>query len=88
MYKQMYKGGMFAVLNTLSRNLGFHALWFFRKPVNCEESTTLRQEVKWEVMMLIAIRLVKLAVICAVFFTIYDLIAFGEVTWINRFFNL
>ncbi|CAE6942055.1 hypothetical protein ACOMICROBIO_LKFPLAJE_03787 [Vibrio sp. B1FIG11] len=39
-------------------------------------------------MMLIAIRLVKLSVICAVFFTIYDLIAFGEVTWINRFFNL
>ncbi len=39
-------------------------------------------------MMLIAIRLVKLAVICAVFFTIYDLIASGEVTWINRFFNL
>ncbi|AGU98440.1 membrane protein [Vibrio campbellii ATCC BAA-1116] len=38
--------------------------------------------------MLIAIRLVKLAVICAVFFTIYDLIVFGEVTWINRFFNL
>ena len=49
---------------------------------------TLRQKGKWEVMMLIAIRLVKLAVICAVFFTIYDLIAFGEVTWINRFFNL
>ncbi|WP_409933099.1 hypothetical protein [Vibrio jasicida] len=76
------------MLHTFSRNLGFHALWFVIKPVNCEESTTLRQEDKLEIMMLIAIRLVKLAVICAVFFTIYDLIAFGEVTWINRFFNL
>ncbi len=76
------------MIHTFSRNLGFHALWFVRKTVNCEESTILRQEDKLEIMMLIAIRLVKLAVICAVFFTIYDLIAFGEVTWINRFFNL
>lgn len=76
------------MIHTFSRNLRGHALWFVRKPVNCEESTTLRQEGKKEVMILIAIRLVKLAVICAVFFTIYDLIAFGEVTWINRFFNL
>ncbi|MFV8452887.1 hypothetical protein ACNO65_22930 [Vibrio campbellii] len=59
-----------------------------KKTSKLRESTTLRQEDKWEVMMLIAIRLVKLAVICAVFFTIYDLIAFGEVTWTNRFFNL
>lgn len=35
-------------------------------------------------MTFIAIRLVKLAIISAVFFTIYDLIAFGEVTWIHR----
>ncbi|MCG7498041.1 hypothetical protein MHO82_14315 [Vibrio sp. Of7-15] len=70
------------------RNLGFHTLWFVGKPVNCEESTTLRQEYKLEMMTLIAIRLVKLAVICAVFFTIYDLVAFGELIWINRFFGL
>ncbi len=39
-------------------------------------------------MMLIAIKLLKLAVICAVFFSIYDLIEFGEITWFTRFFGL
>ncbi|GAL18202.1 hypothetical protein JCM19235_6755 [Vibrio maritimus] len=37
--------------------------------------------------MFILIRLLKLAVISAVFFTIYDLIAFGEITWVSRFFG-
>jgi hypothetical protein len=37
--------------------------------------------------MFILIRLLKLAVISAVFFTIYDLIAFGEITWFSRFFG-
>lgn len=41
-----------------------------------------------ESRMLIAIKLIKLAVICAIFFTIYDLIAFGEITWFTRFFGL
>lgn len=34
--------------------------------------------------MFILYRLIKLAIICAVFFTIYDLIAFGEITWLAR----
>lgn len=34
--------------------------------------------------MFIVYRLVKLALICALFFTIYDLIAFGEITWVAR----
>ncbi|KGY07040.1 membrane protein [Vibrio caribbeanicus] len=34
--------------------------------------------------MFIVYRLIKLAVICAVFFTLYDLIAFGEITWVSR----
>gem|GEM_PF-1677152 len=34
--------------------------------------------------MFILYRLLKLAIICAVFFTIYDFIAFGEITWIER----
>ncbi len=32
-------------------------------------------------------RLVKLAVICAVFFTVYDWIALGQITWPARFFG-
>jgi hypothetical protein len=38
--------------------------------------------------MLIVIRLIKLAVICAIFFSIYDLIAFGEITWVARLLKL
>ncbi|KGY13160.1 membrane protein [Vibrio tubiashii] len=34
--------------------------------------------------MLILYRLLKLAIICAVFFTIYDVIEFGEITWFER----
>ncbi|KLN65141.1 MULTISPECIES: hypothetical protein [Vibrio] len=34
--------------------------------------------------MFILYRLLKLAIICAVFFTIYDFIAFGEITWLER----
>ncbi|WP_255199289.1 MULTISPECIES: hypothetical protein [Vibrio] len=34
--------------------------------------------------MFIVYRLVKLAVICALFFTLYDWIAFGEITWVAR----
>ncbi|WP_281251946.1 hypothetical protein [Vibrio salilacus] len=34
--------------------------------------------------MFIVYRLIKLAIICALFFTIYDLIAFGEITWVER----
>lgn len=34
--------------------------------------------------MFIVYRLLKLAVICALFYTIYDLIAFGEITWVTR----
>ncbi|EGA68729.1 hypothetical protein VISI1226_03775 [Vibrio sinaloensis DSM 21326] len=34
--------------------------------------------------MFIVHRLVKLAVICALFFTVYDLIAFGQITWVSR----
>lgn len=34
--------------------------------------------------MFILYRLLKLAIICAVFFTIYDFIEFGEITWIER----
>lgn len=34
--------------------------------------------------MFIVYRLLKLALICALFFTIYDLIAFGEITWVAR----
>lgn len=34
--------------------------------------------------MFIVYRLLKLAAICAIFFTIYDLIAFGEITWLSR----
>ncbi len=37
--------------------------------------------------MFIVKRLIKLAVICAVFFTIFDLINLGEVTWPMRFFG-
>ncbi len=40
--------------------------------------------------MFIIYRLIKLAVICMIFFTIYDLIAHGEITWFDRlmgFFN-
>lgn len=40
--------------------------------------------------MFIVYRLVKLAIICVIFFTIYDLIAYGEITWFYRllsFFN-
>ncbi len=38
--------------------------------------------------MFIVQRLIKLAVITAVFLTIYDLIQFGEVTWIYRLFGI
>lgn len=34
--------------------------------------------------MFIVQRLVKLAIICVIFFTILDLIAYGEVTWFYR----
>ncbi|EEX93720.1 hypothetical protein VIOR3934_00510 [Vibrio orientalis CIP 102891 = ATCC 33934] len=34
--------------------------------------------------MFIVYRLIKLALICVLFFTIYDLIAFGEITWVSR----
>lgn len=34
--------------------------------------------------MFIFVRLLKLVIICAVFFTIYDFIAFGEITWVER----
>lgn len=34
--------------------------------------------------MFIVQRLVKLAIICVIFFTIFDLIAYGEVTWFYR----
>ncbi|WP_038173147.1 MULTISPECIES: hypothetical protein [Vibrio] len=34
--------------------------------------------------MFIVYRLIKLAIICALFFTIYDFIAFGEITWVER----
>ena len=34
--------------------------------------------------MFIVYRLIKLAIICALFFTIYDVIAFGEITWVER----
>lgn len=34
--------------------------------------------------MIIIDRLVKLAVICAIFFTIYDVIEFGQITWVAR----
>ncbi|EGA65489.1 hypothetical protein VIBR0546_14425 [Vibrio brasiliensis LMG 20546] len=34
--------------------------------------------------MFVVYRLLKLAVISAIFFTIYDLIAFGEITWVGR----
>ncbi|UUM32104.1 hypothetical protein [Vibrio japonicus] len=37
--------------------------------------------------MFIVYRLLKLAAICAVFFSIYDLIAFGEITWVSRFLS-
>jgi hypothetical protein len=40
-----------------------------------------------EVPMFVVYRLFKLAVICAVFFTIYDLIEMGKVTWPMRFFG-
>ncbi|KII75413.1 membrane protein [Vibrio renipiscarius] len=34
--------------------------------------------------MFIVIRLIKLAVITAIFLTIFDLVSYGEITWINR----
>ncbi len=34
--------------------------------------------------MFIIYRLIKLAIICMIFFTIYDLVAHGEITWIDR----
>lgn len=34
--------------------------------------------------MFIFHRLIKLAIICVLFFSIYDLIAFGELTWHQR----
>ncbi|KJY84573.1 membrane protein [Vibrio galatheae] len=34
--------------------------------------------------MFILYRLIKLAIICVVFFTLYDLIAFGEIAWLGR----
>ncbi|WP_295893454.1 hypothetical protein [uncultured Vibrio sp.] len=34
--------------------------------------------------MFIVYRLLKLAVICAIFFTVYDFIEFGEITWVSR----
>jgi len=34
--------------------------------------------------MFIVYRLIKLALICALFFTVYDVIAFGEITWVSR----
>jgi hypothetical protein len=39
-------------------------------------------------MMLIAYKLVKLALITAVFLTIFDLVAYGEITWFSRWFGL
>ncbi|KGK14144.1 membrane protein [Vibrio navarrensis] len=38
--------------------------------------------------MLIGIKLLKLAVICALFFTIFDLIAHSEVTWVARLLGM
>ncbi len=37
--------------------------------------------------MAIIYKLLKLAVICAVFFTVFDWIAYGEVLWIDRFLS-
>ncbi len=37
--------------------------------------------------MFVIYRLVKLAVICMIFFTIFDLIAHGEVLWFSRLMN-
>lgn len=34
--------------------------------------------------MLILIRLLKLAVICAIFFTAFDLIEYGQIEWVGR----
>ncbi|MEZ8824510.1 hypothetical protein [Vibrio sp. 10N.261.55.A7] len=34
--------------------------------------------------MFIVYRLLKLAAICALFFTVYDFIEFGEITWVAR----
>ncbi|WP_257145702.1 hypothetical protein [Vibrio sp. ES.051] len=34
--------------------------------------------------MFIVQRLVKLAIICLIFFTIFDLISYGEITWVQR----
>ncbi|GAA5645790.1 MULTISPECIES: hypothetical protein [Vibrio] len=31
--------------------------------------------------MLIVKRLIKLAIICVVFFTLFDLLSYGEITW-------
>jgi len=35
-------------------------------------------------IMLILIRLLKLAVICAIFFTAFDLLEYGKVEWVAR----
>ncbi|CAH1559255.1 Membrane protein [Vibrio rotiferianus] len=34
--------------------------------------------------MLVVQRLLKLAVICVIFFTVFDLIQYGHITWIDR----
>ncbi|CAM2905426.1 Membrane protein [Vibrio mytili] len=34
--------------------------------------------------MLILLRILKLVIICVIFFTIFDLIAYGEITWLER----
>ncbi|MCY9803401.1 hypothetical protein ACRZ5S_18520 [Vibrio scophthalmi] len=41
-----------------------------------------------EMSMFIVQRLIKLALITAVFLTIFDLIAYGEVTWVYRLFDM
>lgn len=38
--------------------------------------------------MFIVKRLIKLAIITSVFLTIFDLISYGEVTWVYRLFGI
>ena len=38
--------------------------------------------------MIVVYRLIKLAFICGVFFTIYDLIEHGQMTWPMRLFGI
>ncbi|EGU36381.1 hypothetical protein VII00023_01840 [Vibrio ichthyoenteri ATCC 700023] len=38
--------------------------------------------------MFIVKRLIKLAIITAIFLTIFDLISYGQVTWVYRLFGI